>query len=77
MSITTVEHGTLIFYGVKCDICGRHHHHMHTGDWHTIHDEATGAWDGWTSYGGDTMDTVRHKCPRCGRTPSYSVTEGW
>ena len=50
---------------------------MHTGDWHTIHDEATGGWDGWTSYGGDTMDTVRHKCPKCGRTPSYSVTEGW
>ena len=75
MSITTEEIDGKILYGVKCDECGRHHHHMHGGDWHTIHKEATNWYDGWTSYGGYAMETVKHKCPKCGGTPTYSVSE--
>lgn len=71
MSITTKEHGTIIFHGVQCDTCGRYHHHMHAADWHVIHREATGAWDGWVSYGGDTIDTVRHKCRDCRRAGKW------
>lgn len=44
---------------------------MHAADWHVIHREATGAWDGWVSYGGDTIDTVRHKCRDCRRAGKW------
>lgn len=65
MSITTEEIDGQIYYGVQCDNCGKHHHHAHTGDWHTIHKEAIGWYDGWVTYGGFCMETVRHKCPEC------------